>query len=124
MSEDNDFLLILIEQTEDGSAEGVGVTLFVPGGVVSGEIIRFADYIKERAKIMMPNLTDEQRQKIIDDAPKADASKSPFILLGRAQLITAYTNIDLGLWRGRIHSISGMSFGRIVMLNNSGQDSL
>lgn len=109
---------------------GMGVTLSIPGSVVSGRLVSQADYLARLTEQFRSASSDESIASVADGFEKigeamerpADAPvgwrpvPSDFIHLADARYVVGerLTPTDGMLWRGRISEVSGFSLGHMT----------
>ncbi|KQX76051.1 hypothetical protein [Aeromicrobium sp. Root472D3] len=104
--------------TGDGPTSSMSLTINVPGGVISGQLIARHRWVEQIQAAMMA--ADAQTGKAFGEAfeelkPPADA-KPNFLHLQNAHYVSGGSASagDGFLWRGRISDVSGWSFTQAV----------
>lgn len=100
----------VVAGADDGN--GVGITLFVSGLMISGQLIGIDEYLEAIAA----GALDELRKELSDDpGPGSEPVPSPpqFLHLKdvRVGLGNSLSPLKGGFWRGRIDRVDGFIFG-------------
>lgn len=112
-------------------AASVGVTLTLPGGVITGELISLRQYFHEyaaqwkeafRALPEVAETVEQQWKEFGDENSKSlketNEALFSYIHLKNATFITANGVLKMGgrglLWRGRISTVSGFAIGSAI----------
>lgn len=122
---DTDWLLDLLTSMANAGDFTVAVTLWTPGGIVSGDLIGSPVWI--RLLRAQAREGDDQAQRFADDlqavqdhitrsAVQAESSPEPLTFLHLRDAVTLLPSgatFPHRLWRGRFVDISGWTLGKI-----------
>lgn len=117
-----DIILDILVSFANTSSGEFSMTLNVPGGVVSGNVIGISEWLERVATLLEPHsddfagafrhIKDDHAERTRDD----DGPAPKFIHLDGAHWIDSSGTTPEGdgvLWRGRISDIAGWSFGKV-----------
>ena len=101
------------------------ITLYVPGGIVSGELVSVVAYLDAMTTQLAGDPWQQQfRAASIDVRSRIDVDQTTgipadhpaldYLHLRNIAVLTQETTISLPCWRGQIAIVSGWAFGRIV----------
>jgi hypothetical protein len=123
---DTDWLLDLLTSMANAGDFSVAITLWTPGGIVSGDLIGSPAWITElRAQVRAADDPEAMRfaddlqsvqDHIVRSAVEAERSPEPlsFIHLREATtLLPSGETFRHGLWRGRFVDITGWTLGKV-----------
>jgi len=110
------FLLELVKRTNQHKVSGFFVSLFLPGGLVTGKIISRGEYLKARQIALFGG--DEEAIPEAEAIDVGDHIATPDevpnrIYLAEAVTYSGSTRLILGLWNGRLDAAIGFSLGEI-----------
>ena len=126
-------LILLVSLTNSADLE-MGITLTVPGGIVTGNLISFSSWCKKQAHLVTPfhslgfsaysdflnnaakELEQERADKYAIEAIKKEDDPL-FINLSEARFLTSegplLSNPE-SLWRGKLSDVSGWMLGKLM----------
>lgn len=96
----------------------IGVTLWVPGGIISGVIISHSDYLEEFKRLVLQGVpaadVEAAEPESQPEAEERSAAEPQFINLRNATITLDGQQVIRGLlWRGRLSEVGGFSLGQL-----------
>lgn len=121
--ENKDLLLLSFVNSANNHGLEIGVTLNVSGTIISGELIGYSSYLKllasefygkgEVAEALSQTFFERAIEAENDQAESEDTEIKPanFLHLKNATISYGQHTTKIGLWRNRISSVNGFTFG-------------